>query len=220
MKAPIKKRKVFIKIICFLAITVTVCVTVFLYFRNSVFEHVYTATKAMVLTRINDCINLSCSDYLKKYDYERFMRIEKDSAGDVILMESKGVNISMVSRELGIVCQKNIDQGMPKELRFSSGSFFDRILFSSVGDDVVVPLNIIANVSTDIKNVFIAVGINQTKHSIYVQLSVDADVIKPLIGETLKFTTALLLAENIIVGKIPEVFIDSLDGLQYLDLIP
>lgn len=220
MKSKEKKGKVLVKIFLIFLIAVTIFVAVFLYFRKSVYDHIYTATKALVLTKINDCINLSCADYLNKYEYDKFVNLITDDAGNVILMESKSSNISVVSRELGIVCQKNIDESMPKELIFSSGSFFDRILFSSTGEEVIVPLSIIANVCTDIKNVFIATGINQTKHSIYIQVSVDAEVIQPLIGETFKFSTALLIAENLIVGKVPEVFVDSVDGLEYLDLIP
>ncbi len=195
-------------------------VTAFVYFRRNVYTHIETSARASVLTAINDCVNLAAADFLKGYNYEDLVHVTKGADNKPIMMQADSVQLSVIARAIGTACQEKINTSMPENIQFYSGSFFDKVLFSSKGDFVDIPLRVISNVSTDIQNVFIASGINQTRHSIFVVLRVDSDVVQPLITETLKFKTVVLLAETILIGEVPEVFIDSLDGLQYLDLIP
>ena len=54
---------------------------------------------------------------------------------------------------------------------------------------------------------FRSVGINQVIHSIYAVVNVKVFIDVPFDEQSNEFSTKVLLTENIIVGKIPEIYL-------------
>ena len=67
---------------------------------------------------------------------------------------------------------------------------------------------------------FVQAGINQTNHKIYVNLTATINVVLPVANKQIVSNTQLLICENIIVGKIPEVYLSSSGIKNLMDLIP
>ena len=65
----------------------------------------------------------------------------------------------------------------------------------------------VSSVTSDFESKFYSVGINQTLHSIYVLIKAEIFLEMPLGREKRTFETSVLVAENVLVGKVPEVYL-------------
>ena len=64
------------------------------------------------------------------------------------------------------------------------------------------------SVTVDYATEFESTGINQTRHRIYIIVNTDIKMIVPLVSENIRVTTNIPIAETIIVGDVPESFVN------------
>lgn len=71
------------------------------------------------------------------------------------------------------------------------------------------------------KSEFSAQGINQTLHRVYLQVICEVSILTPYNNITEKITNQVLIAENVIVGKIPNTYynLNGLDSSNAIDII-
>ena len=61
----------------------------------------------------------------------------------------------------------------------------------------------------DFTSTFDSVGINQTKHSIYLNVIADISIVTPARTENFAVTTEILVGESVLVGKIPDTYLQT-----------
>ncbi len=86
------------------------------------------------------------------------------------------------------------------------GSFTGFKLLSGKGPGVPIKISSIGNVETDLRSEFSSQGINQTLHRVYLQVVCNVSVLTPYDSITETITSQVLIAENVIVGKIPNTY--------------
>ena len=76
---------------------------------------------------------------------------------------------------------------------------------------VTIKLNIvpIGVVSGKFDSKFTSVGINVTKHTLILDINVHVSVVLPVKSYDVYSTNQILLAESIILGKVPEVYLQN-----------
>lgn len=86
-------------------------------------------------------------------------------------------------------------------------------MLSGRGPGVKIRISSIGNIETNLNSEFTSQGINQTLHRIYVDISCNVKVLTPFKDIERKITNKVLLAENVIVGIIPDTYY-NLEGLN------
>lgn len=86
-------------------------------------------------------------------------------------------------------------------------------MLSGRGPGVKIRISSIGNIETNLNSEFTSQGINQTLHRIYVDISCNVKVLTPFKDIERKITNKVLLAENVIVGNIPDTYY-NLEGLN------
>lgn len=101
------------------------------------------------------------------------------------------------------------------------GSFTGFKLLSGKGPGIPIRISSIGNVETDLRSEFTAQGINQTLHRVYLQVECEISILTPFENITEKITNQVLIAENVIVGKIPSTYynLNGLDNSNAIDII-
>lgn len=162
--------------------------------------------------------NDETTNAIMDYQYSDFIIIHKDEAGNILMLESNMKNINIVISDVANRIQKNINNTQEDDVNISLGSFTGVSLLSGSGIKVPIRISTAGNVKTDVKSVFTSAGINQTLHSLYLQIESEICILTPFntINETIK--NQLILAENIIVGEIPETYYD-LNGMTSDDVM-
>lgn len=88
------------------------------------------------------------------------------------------------------------------------GSATGITLFSGRGPDIDVKIGMASSTRSDFENVFESAGINQTQHS--VMLNIETQVILTMSGRriTRSVSTSFCVAQTVIVGSVPDVMVE------------
>lgn len=102
-----------------------------------------------------------------------------------------------------------------------SGSFTGFKLLSGKGPGVPITISSIGNVETDLRSEFSAQGINQTLHRVYLYVECEISILTPFENITEKIKNQVLIAENVIVGRIPNTYynLNGFDNSNCMDII-
>ena len=152
------------------------------------------------------------------YKYSDFVIIHKDDKGNILMLESNMKNINIVISDVASRIQNSINNTKDEDITISLGSFTGISILSGRGIKVPIRISTIGNVKTNVRSEFMSKGINQTLHRLYLDIECEISVLTPFntIDESIK--NQLILAENIIVGEIPETYY-NLEGMTSDDVM-
>ena len=148
--------------------------------------------------------NDETTNALIDYNYSDFIIIHKDENGNILMLESNMKNVNIVISDVANRIQKSINSTDEEDVSISIGSFTGVSILSGRGIKIPIRISTIGNVKTNVRSEFISKGINQTLHRLYLDIESEISILTPFntINESIK--NQLILAENIIVGEIPE----------------
>ncbi len=191
------------------------------YLKKNIEDQVFYQSVSTVKSRAVESVNLATSNTISaSISYNDYVTVERDSDNNITFIQGKAMQMNRLARQIAISCQESIANMGDQHVDIPIGAFTGFILFANYGRKITIPLTIYSTVTSDYFTAFNSVGINQTRHSIYVKVSVNMDIVLPLYSYPISFDTYVLVAESIIVGKIPEVYINAADYKEFLDLIP
>jgi len=84
-------------------------------------------------------------------------------------------------------------------------------LFAAGGPKINVRVIPTGSVETDFESEFVSAGINQTRHRIYLEVKTTVGIVVPFTDKKTEITTRIPVAETVIIGDVPEFYIDR-DG--------
>jgi len=162
--------------------------------------------------------NDETTNAIKDYKYSDFIIVHKDDNGNILMLESNMKNINIVISNVANRIQVCINNTKSEDVTISLGSFTGVSILSGRGIKVPIRISTIGNVKTNVRSEFISQGINQTLHRLYLDIESEISVLTSFntINESIK--NQLILAENIIVGEIPETYYD-LNGISEGDVM-
>ena len=150
--------------------------------------------------------NEQATAVMKEYSYNNLFEIEKDNEGNVNMIKSNIFTINEITSEVAVKIQKEINENNNDNIGIPLGTFTGSKILSGRGPDINIKISIVGNVETDLKSEFIAKGVNQTLHRVYLQVNCNAVVLTPFQNIETKIENQVLLVENVIVGNIPESY--------------
>ncbi len=143
------------------------------------------------------------------YAYSDFIIVEKNKVGDInmVITESHKVNemafkcAQNAYRELNAVVERGVDIPL--------GAFSGIRILSGFGAKVNMKLLTVSSVKCDIVSEFQTAGINQTRHVLYLDILATAFLINKISTETVNESIKILIYDNLIVGRVPNVLVSS-----------
>ena len=96
------------------------------------------------------------------------------------------------------------------------GAVFDASLLADKGPDISFTIYPAGNVATNYESEFISAGINQTNYKIWLNISIELQIVNPFYKEGLKLHRKILLADIIFNGKVPEHYFQMASTDEYL----
>ncbi len=150
---------------------------------------------------------------MKQHVYDELFTIEKDNSGNVIMIKSNVGPINEIISDVAVKIQNEINNEGRENIEIPLGSFIGFKLLSGKGPGIPIKISSIGNVETDLKSEFTSQGINQTIHRVYLQVECEVSILTPYNNITERIANQVLLAENVIVGQIPDTYY-NLEGLD------
>lgn len=193
-----------------LTVTILLAVGFFLLrsrYRDVIRELAETQVKNATSDLTNDAIARQIEDGVVQYD--RIVYFEKDLDGRITALKTNIGEVNRLKTDIlniindEILALDNSDIGVP------IGSLFLPELLSGRGPVIPVHILSIRNSDAAFHSNFTQAGINQTLHQVTMQVSIDVAVL--VLGETTSFTmvTEVVIAETVIVGDVPNTFLQT-----------
>ncbi len=158
---------------------------------------------------ISSASYVATQEIIPNYDYSVLVKIEKDKNGvpTMILTDSFKVNefASEIARKTYDVLDKKSCDGVEVPLGAFSGI---RFLYG-FGPKVNMKLLSVSSVKCDLFSEFTSAGINQTRHSLYINIYSEVNIVAGTTIRRANDKITILVYDNLIVGKVPEVYLNS-----------
>ena len=207
------KRKI-IKILLILVIAITIVRAVLLSINPIIEEKCKTVAKS-IATKIS---NEQATLVMAKYTYEDLINVIKDENGNIKMIGTNIISVNEIISDIPIKIQEELEKSENNNFNIKLGSFFGSKIFSGMGPNINIKIQLDGTVETDLKSEFTSQGLNQTLHRIYLDVVCKVSILTPVnvISEEIK--NQVLLVEGIIAGEIPESYY-NLEGLEKKDAI-
>lgn len=157
--------------------------------------------------------NEQATNVMREHTYDEIFTIEKDSNGNITMIKSNIIPINEIISDVANKIQEDINKRGRENIEIALGSFTGLKLLAGRGPGIKIRISSIGNVETDLRSEFTAQGINQTLHRVYLQVKCEISILTPFDNISKEITNQVLLAENVIVGNIPNTYY-NLEGLN------
>ncbi len=199
-----KKKKRVLKFLCFF--TAFVITVVSIYFSS---DRIVVSLAEKTFDSIISSASYHAVDIIveEKYRYSDLVDIKTDSSGNVgmIITDSYAVNklaATAVTKAYAYLSEK-IEKGVEVPL----GAFTGIRLISGFGAKVRMKVISVASVKCDFVSEFAQAGINQTRHSLYLNINCVVNVVTKTKTKKINDKITVLVFDNLIVGKVPNVVV-------------
>lgn len=191
----------------FLALT---ALLIFIYFQRNVTRVLISISEATMrastTVAVNDAVYYTLSDEMR---YEDLVTIERDSAGNIIAVAANPLKINKIARDTASISQSNLKNLSLNGIPVPLGALTGIEAFAGLGPSIHFRIIPVSSVSCGFSSTFESVGINQTKHSIYLNVIADISIVMPSRTENFAVITDVLVGESVIVGNIPDAYLQS-----------
>ncbi len=154
---------------------------------------------------INDAITESLDGNVS---YDDLAHISYDDDGSVKSITTHTSQMNRLKSFLTLKILSSIEQNGSKGFSVPLGSLTDIMIFSGVGPDIPFKIIPYGSATVDFRNEFTSAGINQTRHEIYIDITVDLQALSTVSGVRGTVTTSVMAAQTVIVGETPHFFAD------------
>ncbi len=201
-----KRRKLFI----LLLILLLICALLFIYFQRNVTRVLISISEATMrastTVAVNDAVYYTLSDGMR---YEDLVSIERNQNGDITALAANALKINKIARDTASISQANLKNLSLNGIPIPLGALTGIEAFAGLGPSIHFRIIPVSSVSCGFSSTFESVGINQTKHSIYLRVIADISIVMPSRTENFAVTTDVLVGESVIVGEIPDAYLQS-----------
>lgn len=181
--------------------------------RPSIIAISEVRAKQVTIQAINDTIKNKIRNDI---EYTDLISVKYDNEGKVTLMQANTILMNIIAADVALEIQGELKEISDSIIKVPLNNVFNIQIVKLPSIRVrIIPQGAVA---VDFATEFESTGINQTRHRIYIIVNTDIKMILPLVSENIRVTTNIPIAETIIVGDVPEQFVEvPKDGI--LDVI-
>lgn len=144
--------------------------------------------------------------------YQQLINVSTDADGRVTLMQPDTVKITRLVTSIARDLEEKLGNLSREDIKVPLGMLTGNSLLADKGPNLTLALLPLGSVSVNIHDEFSAAGINQTRHSIMLDIVVDMGILLPFQSTFTQITDTLPIVESVIVGPIPETYLNMEAG--------
>ena len=168
--------------------------------------------ESLATTRVSNTVNRiifeAVNEAIQNGDisYERLISLEKDNEGKITAVHSNMAAFNRLQSQILDIILAKIDQVSARELSIPIGTLTGSALLAGRGPRIRVRMESVGSSTARFNNQFESAGINQTKHQIILEVEVSVAILLPGFTTATKVSTAVTVAETVIVGAVPDTY--------------
>jgi sporulation protein YunB len=137
------------------------------------------------------------------------MPIFADENGAITAVSANALKINKIARDTASISQSNLKNLSLNGIPVPLGALTGIEAFAGLGPSIHFRIIPVSSVSCGFSSSFESVGINQTKHSIYLNVIADISIVMPSRTQNFDVVTDMLVGEFIIGGSIPDTYLQT-----------
>ena len=141
-------------------------------------------------------------------DYSDFVTITRNEAGEITALSADMARLNLLRAELSAHLLERLEDSQ-LELTIPVGSLLPLEPTWARGPELHLRALALGTASAEFESEFTSAGINQTRHRLWLELSVPVTVLRPGGGEELTVDSRLCVAETVIVGQVPQTWFQT-----------
>ena len=205
-----KKRKKSAKRLFAFLLLLIISLSLMAYYRFLICTQIFKISSdyayAYSTEAVNEAVLYSLSESV---NYNDLMSVVRNNDGDIVLMSANSYKVNYISREITKTTSNILDRKLKGGIPIPLLAFSGIEILSAYGKEVNFKALNVSSVICDFSSEFKAVGINQTLHSIYVNVICDVKIEVPLAPQVKTCETSVLISETVLIGKVPEIYLNG-----------
>lgn len=175
--------------------------------RPAVYDIAALEAYAISSERVNSAVERILSQNAPAYSELVSINYSGDNA--IMGITTDIVKMNLFKSQVTNAIDSEFESDGNEEISVALGTASGIVLFSGFGPYVKVNVGFTSSTKTDFENVFESAGINQTQHS--VMLNVETTIMLNLAGRRIPQTveTSFCVAQTVIVGSVPDVMVQQ-----------
>lgn len=170
---------------------------------------VYEMAEVRATQIATEAINNAVRSKIAEEDarYQDLVEIHKDSTGKIVLIQANTVRLNRIASETTLAAQAALVRLREETFFIPLGQVTGIYFLSSIGPGIRVDIVPLGTVRVEVNDRFDQAGINQTRHSIYLNYDTEVRVVVPLRSGRTSVATQVPVAESIIIGGVPSTYV-------------
>ena len=152
--------------------------------------------------------------------YEELIDAQMDAQGRVSMLRANTMRMNELASQTALLAVRELGSAENQVVEIPLGAALGVSFLSGFGPRLEVQILPVGAVHTSFDTEFETAGINQTRHKIFLNLRATVSLIVPTGSQLVEVTSTVPIAESIIVGEVPESFVDVNNEEDMLNLIP
>lgn len=197
------------KLICFAILAVIIGVII--YFQTNVTNILISMSEATIRAETAVAVNNAVFSVMGSsgVSYDELVRVEYDDNGNVALMAANSFKVNSIARNTAYMSQENLNRMLKAGVDVPIGAFTGIELFAGMGRRINLKIIPVSTVDCQFSSSFTQAGINQTLHTLYLEVVSEVTIVLPTRTKVVISNSSILLSESIIVGKIPDTYLQG-----------
>ncbi|MDO4564390.1 MAG: sporulation protein YunB [Clostridia bacterium] len=138
----------------------------------------------------------------------------------VYLLQANSSRLNVVAANCADLAQERIMALGEQGISIPIGTISGVPLFSGIGPKITLKFTPAGAVQSSFESTFTSAGINQTLHRITLELHANIRIILPGQSHTVTVVAVAPIAENVIVGAVPDAYTNVANEEDLLNLVP
>lgn len=178
-------------------------------YRRSMTPTLLQIAQIQVEAEATHAVNEAVAAVFENVDYKSLVTVEKNSANEITMLSANASAVNSLARDTAILTQSKINALFAEAIEIPLGTLSGIPLFNDKGSAIDIEVSPVGAVNCDFSSKFEAAGINQTLHRIYLIVNSTVELVVPTMRQTIELSTSVLICETVIVGKVPETFLQG-----------
>lgn len=185
--------------------------------RPALLDQSTTLLRELALKNINETSSIAMQNI---DDVTEFSQVTRDKEGNILLIQSNTLLMNQIAGTTASLTQERLNELCQEGLDIPLGNLLGGQLSSGWGPNIHVNLQPESAVNSSFYTDFESVGINQTLHKAYIRISCEMSVLIGNSSHLVEVSNDILIAENVIIGEVPENFALADTVGDFLNLLP
>ncbi len=138
----------------------------------------------------------------------RLVQAERDSEGRVVFVRSDALYLNQIAAQITQYINREISRSDHMVLHLPLGLATGSHILAAHGPDIEWHLLLSAAQTVEIRQESTSLGINQTKHTLYLYAKISSTLVAPFCKEEILTEVKAPLAEYLLIGGVPGTYVN------------